>query len=192
MSIADRIRDLRKTKGISQEQLADAIGVSRQAVSKWESEQNIPEIDKIIKLGEYFEVTTDYILNGIEKVESKKNNWNRILTVFATCFNFIGLVILFFDAYNSWNWKPFAMSNTMIITKIVVVVCMVIGTALFYVSNEKLEYKQIRMFLMINIFAYASLIPMITYLLDKGYIIGEIAEIIVIFVVEVILIKKKK
>lgn len=189
MSIADRIKHLRKTKGISQEQLADAIGVSRQAVSKWESEQNIPDVDKIIALGEYFEVTTDYILNGIEE---KNNNWNKILTVFATCFNFIGLVLLFFDAYHTWNWEPFVMSNTMIITKIVVVVCMIIGTALFYVSNEKLVYKQIRKFLMINIFAYASLIPMVTYLLDRGYIIGEIIEIIVIFVVEVILIKKKK
>lgn len=71
MSIADRIKHLRKTKGISQEQLADAIGVSRQAVLKWESEQNIPDVDKIIALGEYFEVTTDYILNGIEKIEEK-------------------------------------------------------------------------------------------------------------------------
>lgn len=43
MTIADRIQSLRKTKGISQEELADKIGVSRQAVSKWESEQNSPE-----------------------------------------------------------------------------------------------------------------------------------------------------
>ena len=39
MNVADRIQNLRKIKGISQEQLAEAIGVSRQAVSKWESEQ---------------------------------------------------------------------------------------------------------------------------------------------------------
>ena len=42
MTIADRIQNLRKTKGISQEELADNIGVSRQAVSKWESEQSTP------------------------------------------------------------------------------------------------------------------------------------------------------
>ncbi|MGN0387131.1 MAG: helix-turn-helix domain-containing protein [Lachnospiraceae bacterium] len=66
MNVADRIQNLRKTKGISQEQLADAIGVSRQAVSKWESEQTMPDLDKVILMSEYFGVTTDYLLKGIE------------------------------------------------------------------------------------------------------------------------------
>lgn len=68
MNIADRIQSLRKSKGISQEQLADVVGVSRQAVSKWESEQTIPDLEKVILMSEYFEVTTDYILKGIEPV----------------------------------------------------------------------------------------------------------------------------
>ena len=45
MNIADRIQNLRKARGISQEELADKIGVSRQAVSKWESEQSTPDIE---------------------------------------------------------------------------------------------------------------------------------------------------
>ena len=48
MNIADRIQSLRKSKGISQEELADKIGVSRQAVSKWESEQSLPDMEKVI------------------------------------------------------------------------------------------------------------------------------------------------
>lgn len=48
MTIADRIQSLRKAKGISQEELANKIGVSRQAVSKWESEQSSPDLEKII------------------------------------------------------------------------------------------------------------------------------------------------
>ena len=71
MTIADRIQTLRKSKGMSQEELADAAGVSRQAVSKWESEQSIPDIDKIVTLSEIFDVTTDYLLKGIEPVEVK-------------------------------------------------------------------------------------------------------------------------
>ena len=66
MNISDRIQNLRKAKGISQEELADRIGVSRQAVSKWESEQSTPDIDKVILLSEYFQTTTDYLLKGIE------------------------------------------------------------------------------------------------------------------------------
>ena len=71
MTIADRIQTLRKSKGMSQEELADAAGVSRQAVSKWESEQSIPDLDKVVTLSEIFEVTTDYLLKGIEPVAEK-------------------------------------------------------------------------------------------------------------------------
>lgn len=66
MNISDRIQNLRKVKGISQEELADKVGVSRQAVSKWESEQSVPDLEKVIIMSEYFDVTTDYILKGIE------------------------------------------------------------------------------------------------------------------------------
>ena len=73
MSIAERILTLRKSKGMSQEQLAEAVGVSRQAVSKWESEQASPDPEKIIAMSEIFGVTTDYLLKGIEpeKEEAK-------------------------------------------------------------------------------------------------------------------------
>ena len=66
MNVADRIQNLRKTKGISQEQLAEAIGVSRQAVSKWESEQSTPDLEKSVLMSDFFDVTTDYLLKGIE------------------------------------------------------------------------------------------------------------------------------
>ena len=68
MTIADRIQSLRKQQGMSQEELADKIGVSRQAVSKWESEQSTPDLDKVVIMSELFEVTTDYLLKGIEPV----------------------------------------------------------------------------------------------------------------------------
>ena len=58
MTIADRIQSLRKSKGMSQEELADRIGVSRQAVSKWESEQATPDLEKVVIMSEIFEVTT--------------------------------------------------------------------------------------------------------------------------------------
>ena len=96
MNIADRIQSLRKMKGMSQEELADRIGVSRQAVSKWESEQSIPEIDKIIIMSDFFEVTTDYILKGIETKEQAKEKYVVDANIFlasGTFLIFIGLVL---------------------------------------------------------------------------------------------------
>ena len=101
-NIADRIQTLRKTKGISQEDLADKIGVSRQAVSKWESEQSVPDLEKVILLSDFFHVTTDYLLKGIEPIEEHKDQScalaSRILYIVSTAFLVIGLL----SAFSSW------------------------------------------------------------------------------------------
>lgn len=67
MDIAERLLELRKKAGYSQEQVAEMLGLSRQAVSKWESGQGKPEIDNIVKLMEIYNVSADYILLGTEK-----------------------------------------------------------------------------------------------------------------------------
>ena len=104
MSIADRIQSLRKEKGISQEELADQVGVSRQAVSKWESEQSSPEVDKIILLSEYFGVTTDYLLKGKETArrEEKKKLDLKVYTIVGTFINVIGLIVAFASCNKSY------------------------------------------------------------------------------------------
>jgi transcriptional regulator with XRE-family HTH domain len=80
MNIADRIQSLRKQKGLSQEQLADEIQVSRQLVSKWENEQAVPDVERIIILSDYFGTTTDYLLKGIEPVAEKEVRKSSSLT----------------------------------------------------------------------------------------------------------------
>ena len=62
MKLAEKLFELRKEKGWSQEKLAEQINVSRQSISKWESGQVLPEIEKIIELSRIFQVTTDYLL----------------------------------------------------------------------------------------------------------------------------------
>lgn len=62
MILADKIIDLRKKAGCSQEELAQQLGVSRQSVSKWEGAQSIPDIDKILQMSRIFGVSTDYLL----------------------------------------------------------------------------------------------------------------------------------
>ena len=60
--IGQKIRKYRKLNGLSQEELAEKINVSRQAVSKWEGAQSIPDLEKVLQLANLFGVTTDYLL----------------------------------------------------------------------------------------------------------------------------------
>ncbi|MCR5539031.1 MAG: helix-turn-helix domain-containing protein [Lachnospiraceae bacterium] len=62
MILADKIIELRKKNGWSQEELAELLGVSRQAVSKWESAQAIPDMNRVLKLSSVFGVSTDFLL----------------------------------------------------------------------------------------------------------------------------------
>ena len=62
MAISDKIQNLRKENGLSQEAFAEKLGVSRQSVSKWESGAAMPDIDKIVSISETFGVSTDYLL----------------------------------------------------------------------------------------------------------------------------------
>ena len=70
MIFADKLMDLRKKNGWSQEELAEKLNVSRQAVSKWESAQSVPDMNRIIQLSELFGVSTDYLLKDeMEQVD---------------------------------------------------------------------------------------------------------------------------
>ena len=70
MILADKIIDLRKKNGWSQEELAEKLDVSRQSVSKWESAQSVPDMGRIVRLSEIFGVSTDYLLKDeIEHTE---------------------------------------------------------------------------------------------------------------------------
>ena len=62
MHISEKIQILRRQKDISQEQLAEQLNVSRQAVSKWETGENLPDIENIVQLSKIFNVSTDYLL----------------------------------------------------------------------------------------------------------------------------------
>ena len=59
MILAEKISEERKKNGWSQEELAEKLSVSRQSVSKWESGQSVPDLNRILELGRIFGVTTD-------------------------------------------------------------------------------------------------------------------------------------
>lgn len=69
MSLGERIYKLRSEKNLSQGDLADALEVSRQSISKWETNGSVPELDKLIKLSEIFDISLDELITGKEKTE---------------------------------------------------------------------------------------------------------------------------
>ncbi len=86
MTLGNKLQVLRKQKGLSQEQLAGQLNVSRQAVSKWELDTTLPETENIIRLSELFGVSTDYLLKDSEEVQldnnftvTKESGWDRFI-----------------------------------------------------------------------------------------------------------------
>ena len=81
MSLGERIYKLRTEKNLSQGDLADRLEVSRQSVSKWENNNAVPDLDKIIALSEIFEVSLDVLVKGktteVENVDDIPQNRNE-------------------------------------------------------------------------------------------------------------------
>ena len=91
MTFGERLQALRQRAGMSQDALAERLGVSRQAVSRWERDETMPETDKVIALADLFGVTTDYLLRPRpEETEQKaqtppreKTDWLERFLAFA-------------------------------------------------------------------------------------------------------------
>ncbi|MBR2669633.1 MAG: helix-turn-helix transcriptional regulator [Solobacterium sp.] len=69
MKIGRFLQDLRREKGITQEELAEKVGVARRTVSRWETGSNMPDLDILIELSDYYDVELREILNGERKSE---------------------------------------------------------------------------------------------------------------------------
>lgn len=72
MTLGNRIQQLRKDRNLSQGDLADALGISRQSVSKWETDTATPDLDKLLKLSELFQISLDELIKGTS--ENNPNN----------------------------------------------------------------------------------------------------------------------
>lgn len=106
MTTSEKLYALRKKSGLSQEQLAERLGVSRQAISKWESGQSSPEREKLISISNCFGVSLDYLLKDSDEQQSTleehqaerpstrsdKTTW---LLGLITCIGGVALLIVF-------------------------------------------------------------------------------------------------
>ena len=104
MALSEKLYELRKKDGLSQEQLAERLGVSRQAVSKWESGKAVPESDTLISISEYFNVSLDYLMKEDDsavsdpivgtKNDQPSNNTGREKRILGTVACIGGIICL--------------------------------------------------------------------------------------------------
>ena len=129
------ILELRKQHNLTQKEFADKLNVTAQAVSKWESEQSTPDLEKVIAMSELFEVTTDYILKGIEPVSTTNRKTVKTL--------YLGFVLIFATIAGIWSFAANRFDYDEIIMIILAGGVVGLGTALIVqvigsiVSNKK-------------------------------------------------------
>ena len=94
--IGQRILELRKQNGMSQEQLAEKLQVTRQTISKWESDKSIPDVTILITLSEIFGVSLDFLIAGKETVNEKSNTkkTNKHYYIAGSIFLLFGIIVL--------------------------------------------------------------------------------------------------
>lgn len=96
MKIGDKILSLRKKEGITQEELAEMVGVSRQTISKWELDETSPDLKQAKKLSEIFKVSLDELVsNNIENLlVNKVSNTEKLAGMIIKIIKFIGVLIV--------------------------------------------------------------------------------------------------
>lgn len=135
-SIGTRIKELRKIKNISQEELANELSVSRQTISKWESDIVSPDINNIEMLSNFFEVSTDYIINGKEnKTSHKQNNVWIILCFIIGIIAIIGTSILMI--INKGKNSPLSTINFSYEFVLMIIGLLMVFLAVFYFFKRK-------------------------------------------------------
>lgn len=148
MSLGQRLFELRKLKHLSQEEVAGKLNVTRQTISKWETDQSSPELDKIIPICELFEITTDELITGKKEVKEKRldiedNKKKRTIGLI------IGILLYFISVVWIMISIPVLMIDPIVASAIFILICGVATCVLIYSrimfkKEKKMEKKDKR------------------------------------------------
>ncbi len=142
--LGEKLLDLRKSKGLSQEEVADKLGVTRQTVSKWETDQSTPDFDKIAPLCKLYDISADELLTGViiekeEKEEVVENTYTESKRTFGIC---LGIFLYFVAVAWIMTSIPVLMINPVLASAIFI---LIIGAAtitiIYYCSLYKKNKK---------------------------------------------------
>lgn len=171
MKISERLYDLRKDKKISQEELANALGVSRQSVSKWETGESTPDFDKIIPLCKFYGITSDELLTGKKEsvdnsnkfvIDTKENMKKRTIGLVTSILLYFVAVAWIMVSIPALDLDPI-ISSAIFILICGVSTCILVYTRIMYKKEKtKIETKQDKLYKQID--DIAGLITVIIYL----------------------------
>jgi len=161
MILADKIIHLRKRNGWTQEELAEKLNVSRQAVSKWEGAQSIPDMDKILQMSRLFEVSVDYLLKEelteSDYVEDTSSSIKKITVEFANAFlndtvvhaKQVALGVMLFilspvvlitlSLFSDHSFHRLTDNQSSMIGVMILIVMVVIGVGILIATSSKME-----------------------------------------------------
>lgn len=155
MNLGDKLLELRKKKGLSQEEVAYELNVTRQTVSKWETNQTTPDFDKIAPLCKLYDISTDELLTGKMKEEKSNitiqpdNKRKAVILSISIFLYFFAVALLIFSIEVVKLNESFAVSIFLIICAIAT--CLIVYQSSLSPKKEKTEkekkdnklYKQI-------------------------------------------------
>ena len=114
MEFHEKLLELRKSKGMTQEELAEALFVSRTAISKWESGRGYPSIDSLKEISRFFSVTIDELICSQEMItaaeDDKKESISRFIAVITNTLDILTSVLLFLPVFGNGTDSPAAVS----------------------------------------------------------------------------------
>ncbi len=171
MSFSEKLQNLRKEKKYSQEELADLLDVTRQSVSKWESGQTYPEMDKLLSLCKIFSCTLDELTNDdIKEISTEKK-----IGVKSIIDSFLELVTKTYDMITNMTFKELSRC----------VFLMLIVACILSLFNHPLNYFQYKLYNLFQSFGSVKvariLSSIIDFFLDVTYVIVTILLFIHIF-----------
>ena len=135
MEFNEKLQELRKSKGMTQEELAEALYVSRTAISKWESGRGYPNIDSLKEISRYFSITIDELICSDEMItvaeNEKKELISKYISLICNALDILTVILLFIPAFGNGTDTPdtvslFALNEINPWVKVVFVV--IIGT----------------------------------------------------------------
>ena len=171
MSLGERLLELRKSKHLSQEEVADKLNVSRQTISKWETDSSTPDFDKIIPICELFEISTDELLTGNKEAteenvntysmsEEEKSHKRIGGIVFSIFLYFIALAWIM-TSVAALKFDP-VISSAIFLLICGVATCVIIYSCIVY-KKEKTEEEENPIIKKID--EIVSIITLVVYLL---------------------------